>query len=68
MKKTQKQQIREYLENNGKLTSLAALNFWGCFRLASRINDLRREGMDIKTEIVTTSNKKRIAQYSCITE
>ncbi len=38
MKKlSQKAEIRRYLEAGGKLTQMAALNFWGCSRLASRI-------------------------------
>ena len=43
MKTTQKKQIREYLEKGGKLTQMAALNFWGCFRLASRIHDINED-------------------------
>ena len=43
MKPSQKQQIREYLESGGKLTPKAALNFWGCFRLASRVHDINED-------------------------
>jgi len=77
--KTQKEQIRFYLESGGKLTPMAALNFWGCFRLSARINDIRNDYLDewytqrpinkkpakhIKTEMVKTASGKRIAQYS----
>ena len=37
---SQKAEIRRYLEANGKLTQLAALNFWGCMRLSSRIGEI----------------------------
>ena len=79
--KTQKQQIRIYLEAGGKLTPMAALNFWGCFRLSARIFDIRedygfewcrygnREPLkEIKTEMVKTASGKRIAEYSLNTQ
>jgi hypothetical protein len=61
---SQNKQIADYLNKGKKLTTLDALNKFGCFRLASRINDLRNEGMNIKTKIVKLENKKQIAQYS----
>ena len=44
------------------ITALEALNEYGCFRLAARINDLRMQGHQIHTE-VTMSNGKRYATY-----
>ena len=64
MKESQKKQIKKYLEAGGFITPMAALEFWGCFRLAGRINTLRNEGMNIRTEMVTTRTGKRVAQYS----
>jgi hypothetical protein len=61
---SQNKQIAEYLNKGKKLTTLDALNKFGCFRLASRINDLRNEGMNISTKIIKLENKKQIAQYS----
>lgn len=67
MAQTQNQRIKEYLENGHKLTPLEALNLFGCFRLASRISDLKRQGMNIKTEMVTDSNTgKQYASYSLV--
>lgn len=44
MKKlSQKAEIRRYLEAGGKLTQLAALNFWGCMRLSSRIGEINED-------------------------
>ena len=78
MKTSQKKQIREYLESGGKLTAMAALDFWGCWNLKGRIYDIREEYHDewlaqkprnkkpmkeIKTEMVTTKSGKRIALY-----
>jgi hypothetical protein len=61
---SQNKQIADYLNKGKKLTTLDALNKFGCFRLASRINDLRNDGMNIKTKIIKLENKKQIAQYS----
>ena len=61
---TQNQQIKSYLEKGKKLTTIDALNKFGCFRLASRINDLRNDGMNITTKIIKLDNKKQVAQYS----
>jgi len=61
---SQNKQIADYLNKGRKLTTIDALNKFGCFRLASRINDLRNEGMKISTKIIKLENKKQIAQYS----
>jgi len=47
MKKlSQKAEIRRYLEAGGKLTTLAALDFWKCFRLASRVHEINEDLYD----------------------
>ena len=56
--------IKEWLENGGKITSLEALELFGCMRLASRIHDLRERGMDIHKERIVTSSGKCVTQYS----
>ncbi len=61
---SQNKKIADYLNKGKKLTTLDALSKFGCFRLASRINDLRNEGMNIATKIIKLENKKQIAQYS----
>jgi hypothetical protein len=61
---SQNKQIADYLNKGKKLTTLDALNKFGCFRLASRINDLRNDGMNITTKIIKLDNKKQVAQYS----
>jgi len=45
---TQTQQIRQWLEQGNTLTPLDALEVFGCFRLAARINELRKDGLDIE--------------------
>jgi len=61
---SQTKQIANYLNKGKKLTTLDALNKFGCFRLAARISDLRNDGMNIKTKIIKLENKKQVAQYS----
>ena len=60
--KTQNQRILTYLKSGKPLTPITALNRFGCFRLAARIADLRKDGHTIFTETVT-KNKKAFASY-----
>lgn len=48
---------------NAKIDGLTALELYGCFRLASRICDLRRHGWSITTQRVQR-NKKWFCEYS----
>jgi len=59
---TQKQQILNYLKSGKCLTPLEALELFGCFRLASAIHELKKEGHKIITRIVGNDHKKW-AQY-----
>ena len=61
---SQEVMILKGLNNGVKLTPLMALDLYGCLRLGARIYKLKRMGHQIKTEIVTTSTGKRVAQYS----
>jgi len=54
--------IKGWLLNGHSITALDALQMFGCFRLSARIANLREEGYDIVTEMVTI-NDKRIARY-----
>lgn len=60
---SQNKQIEAYLRNGGRLTQMDALRQFGCFRLASRVNDLRNKGLDIVTDKVTTPSGKTVAEY-----
>ena len=60
MKRTQKECIKEFLLTNGSISPMEALEKFGCFRLASRISELRREGIAIETH---TLPHKRYAVY-----
>ena len=54
--------IKGWLLNGRSITQLDALNMFGCFRLAARIADMREQGFNIMTEMITV-NDKRIACY-----
>jgi hypothetical protein len=61
---TQNAQIAAYLQAGHSITALEALELFGCFRLASRISDLRKRNYNITVKRVLTANGKKIAQYS----
>ena len=64
---TQNDRILRHLQDYGSITSMEAMADYGIMRLASRVNDLRRDGHNIVTEVVTGSNrygeKTRWARY-----
>jgi hypothetical protein len=60
---TQAEQILHYLQQGGALTPLEALDMFGCFRLGARIWDLKREGHDIRTDMVDVGDGKHVAKY-----
>lgn len=49
-----------------RLTSLEALRLYGCMRTAARIEQLRKQGMDIKTNMISvigSNGPARVAEY-----
>jgi hypothetical protein len=54
--------IKGWLLNGRSITQLDALNMFGCFRLAARIANIREEGFEIVTDMITV-NDKRVANY-----
>lgn len=59
---TQTEQIKQHLESGESITPLDALQTYGCFRLAARIDELRKAGLDIQT-VKETRNGKSFARY-----
>jgi hypothetical protein len=66
MKKSQSEQILEYMKEHGSITALEATVRLNCLRLAARISDLKKEGhlissvMEVhKSQDGTTSHYKR---------
>jgi hypothetical protein len=56
-KPTQNERIISYIEENGSITQLEALNEIGVMRLASRISDLKRKGYKITSKTETVKNR-----------
>lgn len=66
--KTQNEMILKHLQTHKRgLTAMQALEKFGCFRLASRISDLRRMGYDIGREMIAVKNRdgeiRHVANY-----
>lgn len=49
--------IAEHLEKYGSISSIEAIQLFGCTRLSARIKDLRTEGWTIKTETASSKNR-----------
>ena len=67
MKDTQCNMVLAHIKEHGSISPIEARVLYGVMRLASRVNDLRRRGHNITSEIVTgvdrNGNKVRYAVY-----
>lgn len=59
--------LKEYLEENGSITSMEALLYLGISRCASRVHDLKKSGIDISKTMIKVPNRQgrkvKVAQY-----
>ena len=62
---SQNDRILAHLKAGGTITPIEALDHMGCFRLAGRISDLKKQGHNIHTEMVTQDGKS-FARYSLL--
>ncbi len=60
---SQNMRILHALKMNRRLTPLAALRLFGCFRLSARIYDLRMMGVAIHSGRRTLPDGKIVAEY-----
>ena len=60
---SQNKLIARHLTNGYSINPIEALRLYGCFRLASRINDLKNLGMEIESTR-TVQGKKHYSTYS----
>ncbi|MCR1838682.1 helix-turn-helix domain-containing protein [Pasteurella caecimuris] len=61
---SQNAQILAFMQNGGKITSLMALDLFGCMRLSARILDLRNNGYHIYSKTIKDPKSgKRFSQY-----
>jgi hypothetical protein len=63
MTMTQNEEILEFMQEGKAITPVTALELFGCFRLAARINDLRAEGWEIHGEWVEREGRRRTVRY-----
>ena len=61
-RKSQNQQILEALQKGDAITPMSALARFNCFRLATRIFELKAQGHDIVTNLVKHGDKT-FAEY-----
>jgi len=60
---SQNSKIREWLESGRSITPREAQSLFNCWRLASRISDLKKIGLPIITEIKHTPEGVKYALY-----
>lgn len=63
---SQAQQILDYMQSGESISPIQALDMFGCFRLASRILELRNMGHKIKSDLYTNQFGKTFAKYTLI--
>ena len=52
-----------FLDQGKTLTSMEALTKFRCFRLATRINDLKKAGYPVAKRMIEIDSGKKVAQY-----
>lgn len=65
--KAQSQMILEYMAQGHRISPLEALNKFGCLRLGARIYDLKNEGHNIITEMVSENAQCGLMSMSLFT-
>ena len=65
---SQAAQVIEFVRDHGSITTKQAMDFLGCYRLASRICDIKKMGITVEREMVTVRNRNgepcRVARYT----
>lgn len=54
---TQREQILDYINEFGSITPMEAFSDLGITKLATRISEMRRDGMEFKIETVKRRNR-----------
>lgn len=64
MKQTKKAKVLNYIQTHRRgITGLDALRKFGLYRLSSTIHELRSEGHNIKTDMMTREDGTTYARY-----
>ena len=59
---SQNDRIASYLKAGKSITPLQALAKFDCWALSSRVSNLRKRGIDVKSKLIE-KNGKRFSQY-----
>ena len=54
---TQCERVLRHMRDYGSITSAEAITEYGIYRLASRISDLKKQGIPIEKEMVSGKNR-----------
>ena len=54
---TQREAILQYIEDFGSITPMQAFSDLGITKLATRISEMRKCGMEFKIEMISTENR-----------
>lgn len=65
MKKSVNEKLESWLTKGHGITQLQALEKWGCMRLSARVNELRKNGINILTTLIQRDGKT-YAKYSLL--
>lgn len=70
LKLTQKDMVYSHLIEKGSITPKEALEHFNIYRLAAVVHSLKKEGVDITTELVAPSSQKgmKYARYHLATK
>lgn len=60
---SQNKLIKKHLENGYTITAIEALEKFKCFRLASRITDLKQSGCVIDSQFIEVESGKKVKEY-----
>lgn len=64
--------VLRYMEDTGGITQAEAVAEFGCYRLSARIDDLKKRGIPIETNMVEKMNRYgkpvKFARYSIVKE
>ena len=57
MKVTQRQLILKYIQDFGSITPMEAISNFGITKLATRISEMRKDGMQFQIDTVKSKNR-----------
>ena len=60
---SQNRLIKKHLEDGHTITAIEALERFKCFRLASRITDLKQSGVSIDSQFIEVESGKKVKEY-----